>query len=197
MAVHYFHKKVFAGICFPVSIYPDKYAQFIIYSFSKPKHLKKCSFFLAIIIVTALFFVSCKGDEGPQGLVGPAGPQSNAGPAGSANVIYSPWFGPSFNGSSAWIGSAFAGVQTNYINYAAAPVTQALIDQGTILVHANLQGYASLGNANSITQLPFTYMSVVGGVNHTETWSHNMTVGNMRINFQTTYGWTPPAMSTT
>ncbi len=87
-------------------------------------------------------------------------------------------------------------MQNNYINYAAPSLTQSIIDQGTILAYANLSGYGNLGYNNSITKLPFTHMSVIGGINHTETWSHNMAVGNVRINFQTTYGWTPAQMGT-
>lgn len=161
--------------------------------------MKKISFVHAIFVVAVILFTSCKGDQGPVGPAGPAGPSGNngpagpQGPAGTANVIYSSWFGPSFNGGSAWIGSTFAGLQTNYINYASASLTQAIIDQGAILVYANLQSYANLGNGNSITQLPFTHMNTG---NHVETWSHNMTAGNVRINFQTTVGWTPAQMST-
>ncbi len=161
--------------------------------------MKKISFANAILVIAVILFASCKGDQGPVGPAGLAGPTGatgatgSQGPVGSANVIYSSWFGPSFNGGSAWIGSTFAGVQTNYINYASASLTQALIDQGVILVYANLGGYANLGY-NSITQLPFTHMSAG---NQVETWSHNMAAGNVRVNFQTTIGWTPAQMSTT
>lgn len=87
------------------------------------------------------------GPAGPQGPAGPAGPAGSTGatgpqgPAGTANVIYSAWFPIA---GADWTGTG----TTNQSYILTAPgVTQAIRDQGVVLVYATYN--------NLVRPLPF------------------------------------------
>jgi hypothetical protein len=114
-----------------------------------------------LLLAISLIAVNCT-KEGPEGPVGPTGAQGPAGsngtpgtpgapgPAGSANVIYSAWAA-----SGVWGDTTMAGVISGIYRQTAPGVTQSIIDNGVVLV------YAQITNSNSSTvQLPFAVLTV-------------------------------------
>ncbi len=87
------------------------------------------------------------GPTGPSGPAGPTGPTGPQGPAGTANVIYSAWFQ-----SNPWADTTINGIGAAIHRKAAPGVTQAILDNGVVLVFAKLTG-----SNGSVMQLPFIF----------------------------------------
>ena len=114
------------------------------------------------------------GPIGPTGPAGPTGPTGPQGPAGTANVIYSPW--TDFNIAN-WtaLQNIFTIDQRRY-PVPAPGATQAIIDQGVVLVFVR---FAGAGNVTY--QLPIAEgIAGAGGVQHMQ---YITTVGAITIRF--------------
>lgn len=149
--------------------------------------------------LSLLFLTNCEGPEGP---TGPAGPQGEQGPQGAqgppgedgedgedgnANVIYSDWFTPGSDGATGWMQEdGFGGLRLIYFDYTASDITADLLEHGTIIVYADLIGYAdSIWEDGQISQLPITVMYIIsGGETEIDNWDFRATEGNLRITFQ-------------
>ncbi len=90
------------------------------------------------------------GPAGATGTTGPAGPAGPQGPAGTANVIYSSWA----TSTGTFRDSTIDNTLYNITDFAAPSLSQAILDNGVILVYFR---FASLGPY----QLP--YSSFAGG----------------------------------
>lgn len=95
------------------------------------------------LLCVALVTLGCaKGDTGPTGPTGPMGPM---GPTGSANVIYSEWYSP-----ATWNIETEFGTTQRFYSMGSTSLTQAIIDQGVVMVYMRFVGYNP-----GIVQLPF------------------------------------------
>jgi hypothetical protein len=138
--------------------------------------MKKYFFGAAIMTAIVLIVSGCKkGDIGPQGPAGPAGPQ---GPIGAANVTYSAWFTPTTYQKDTIFGSwGFSHTQ------AAPAITQAILDNGTVITFGKLMGYnPAIWPAGQVGQLPITINYVQSG-GQIDTWQARAFVGNLKIRF--------------
>lgn len=86
------------------------------------------------------------GPTGPTGPTGPSGPTGPTGPAGTANVIYSSWFAP-----ATWAAETNWGVAERTYTMSTTALTQAIIDNGVVLVYIRFIGFSP-----AINQLPVT-----------------------------------------
>ncbi len=156
--------------------------------------MKKINYLMPLLAIVMLFAASCgkNGAVGPQGPAGPTGPVGPAGPAGTngtagatgatgatgtANVIYSAWVTP-----AAYVKTTVFG--TTYFSYdiAASKITQAILDQGTVIVYGKLNGYnPAIWPTDQVSALPIviTYMS--GTTANIDTWAARDTIGSVRI----------------
>lgn len=135
--------------------------------------------YFVLALSAIIILVSCKkGDIGPQGLQGPAGPAGPQGPIGTANVIYSAWYTPTTYVKDTIFGSwGFSHTQ------AAAGITQAILDNGSVLVFGKLLGYnAAVWPANQVGQLPITINYMQGG-NQIDVWQARGFPGNLKVRF--------------
>jgi len=105
----------------------------------------------SVLAGALLWLSSCVGTEGPVGPIGPAGPQGTIGqvgpqgPAGAANVIYSNW-----TKAGGWIKVNLFGTDRFYFDFNNVNrLTQAVLDQGVVLVYAKLET-----ENNQVRQLP-------------------------------------------
>ncbi len=131
----------------------------------KNKFLTLSALFLAI----AFLAVSCtkEGPEGPVGATGPqgppgtagaagtAGPAGPAGPAGTANVIYSSWY---TTVTADWVLGYIAPNNFNVervYNRTAAGVTQAILDQGTVIAYGKNFIIGASTVLSGVSQLPY------------------------------------------
>jgi hypothetical protein len=96
---------------------------------------------------------------------------------GTANVIYSDWYTPSTYAKDTIFGTVHFDA-----NIAASKITQAILDKGSVLVYGKLDGYNPvIWPTEQVSSLPIiiTYMS---GTNaNLDTWSDNVTLGNIQI----------------
>ncbi|GHB81092.1 collagen-like protein [Persicitalea jodogahamensis] len=106
---------------------------------------------LSLLAIVMICLGSCSGTEGPAGPVGPAGPQGPVGtagpqgPAGSANVLYSNW-----TKAGTWIKTNQFGTDRFYFDITNVNrLTQAVLDQGVVLMYAKLET-----ENNQVRQLP-------------------------------------------
>ena len=156
---------------------------------------------LAILFIT----VNCtkEGPEGPVGATGPQGPPGSngvgapgpagangaAGPPGTANVIYSAWF--SFAATD-WADTTMTNLGTSRrANKATASITQAIVDNGTVLAY-----FATGLPAVSSYPLPFitsttpalniAYLFAPGRIIY---YAHVVQTGGGAVNVPTTYGF--------
>ena len=119
-----------------------------------------------------------KADAGWGTAVNLRGP---AGPAGSANVIYADWIKP-----TAYKKDTVFETYHFYYDIAASKITQAILDNGTVIVYARLNGYNTLiWPVNNVAALPIilNYKFATGGITYTDTWSAITSVGKIRIDF--------------
>jgi hypothetical protein len=94
------------------------------------------------------------GPAGPAGPVGPAGPAGPTGPAGTANVIYSAWFTPATYGG--WVDTTInAQTLQKKFNRPTTAITQAVLDQGVVMVYMKLNPDGLAGTTLSVRELPY------------------------------------------
>ncbi len=153
-------------------------------------------YYLFAFVATALIFTSC-GKDGAVGPAGPAGPTGPAGPAGTtgtsgtngatgatgatgtANVIYSDWVAP-----STYVKTTVFGTFHLDANIAATKITQAILDNGTVLVYGKLDGYVStVWPTAQVAALPISLTYQLGAGTYTDTFSALVTLGNIQIDF--------------
>ncbi|HZY36070.1 MAG TPA: collagen-like protein [Mucilaginibacter sp.] len=149
--------------------------------------MKKINNLFLLLAAAALLATSCgkngapgpQGPAGPTGATGPAGPTGAAGPTGTANVIYSAWVTP-----SSYTKDTVFSTWHLYANIAATKITQAILDQGTVIVYGKLDGYTSvIWPTAQVSALPIVVTYTEGGTVYTDTWSAQITLGNVRIDF--------------
>jgi hypothetical protein len=154
---------------------------------------------LMLLTVGVLLITSCgkNGAVGPQGPTGPTGPQGPAGSTGSAgtngtngatgatgatgtaNVIYSAWTAP-----ASYTKDTIFSTYHFYANIAASKITQAILDNGTVLVYGKLDGYtATIWPTSQVSALPIVVTYEEGTTVYTDTWSSLITLGNVKIDF--------------
>src|SRR3569623_76362 len=109
--------------------------------------MKKINYLLLLSITFMVFASSCGkdgavGPQGPIGATGPTGATGTAGAAGAtgatgtANVIYSDWITPpTYTKTTVFTTIHFAA------NIPASKITQAVLDNGTVIVYGKLDGY--------------------------------------------------------
>lgn len=141
---------------------------------------------LTFLLILGASLIGC---EGP---VGPEGPQ---GEDGTANVIYSEWFGPGFNGGTEWQGrESFGGAKENYFDLPTDDITVELIETGAVIVYAKLEGYTtSVWPSGEVAALPVTLTYIMSGETHIDTWGFRLTEGNLRITFQNSQDFFEPS----
>ncbi|HKB44847.1 MAG TPA: hypothetical protein VKC90_10665 [Chitinophagaceae bacterium] len=119
------------------------------------------------------------GTNGATGATGPQGPAGATGPAGTANVIYSAWFTPNIYTSS----TVFGTDHWSYVKTAPG-ITQAILDNGAILVYGKLNGYnTAVWPTDQVSLLPIIVSYQQSSVFQFDTWSSLTTVGNLKIDF--------------
>lgn len=154
--------------------------------------MKKTNYLLLLAIAfMVLVASSCgkNGNPGPQGPIGATGPTGATGAAGvsgatgptgatgTANVLYSDWFTP-----SSYTQTTIFGTIHFDADKAATGITQAILDNGTVLVYGKLDGYNPIiWPTAQVSTLPIeiTYMS--GTTQNIDSWSALITLGNVRI----------------
>lgn len=132
----------------------------------------KTFFSLALVtIMSFTFAVSCT-KEGPQG------------PAGNANVYHSNWFRPTSYQKDTVFGIwGFSHIQS------APQITQAILDSGTILTFAKLEGYnVSIWPVGQVGQLPIT-VTYVSGATQNDSWEAQARLGALRIRFENDHNY--------
>lgn len=157
-------------------------------------------FLLAVICLSTLMVKCKKGDDGPIGPIGAKGDTGAAGAngtngtngatgatgaagatgaTGTANVIYSDWIKPATYTKTVVFG-------LNNLNYdiTTPQVTQAILDKGTVLVYARLNGYVpSIWPTDQVSVLPIALNYLSGTTSEIDTWSARVTLGKIQINF--------------
>jgi len=105
------------------------------------------------------------GATGAPGATGPAGPVGPAGPAGTANVIYSSWLAsPTVFGAAGWLDTTISTIGVvSRANFAAPSMTQAILDQGVVLVYHTFSATPPPTGGANAQSLP--YLASVGGGN--------------------------------
>ncbi len=141
--------------------------------------MKKTNYLLLLAIAFMMLAASScgkNGNPGPQGPIGPAGP---TGATGTANVIYSDWTTP-----STYTKDTIFSTYHFYANIAATKITQAILDNGTVLVYGKLDGYTSIiWPSSQVSPLPITVTYMEGAAVYNDTWQAFSTVGNIKIDF--------------
>jgi hypothetical protein len=128
---------------------------------AKLNAMRKYSLLSLLLIAVAFLAIDCTR-EGPEGPIGPQGPQGPSGTPGTpgapgapgapgtANVIYSSWVT-----ASVWADTSISGGITSAIyRRPAAGITQAVLDNGVVLVYAKLNAAN-----NSTVMLPYTVVN--------------------------------------
>ena len=119
-----------------------------------------------------LLLLSCK-----KGDTGPAGP---TGATGSANVVYSAWFTP-----ATYVKDTVFGTYGFIYDKATTDITQPILDSGLVLVYGKLDGYnPSVWPTAQVAVLPINITYMIGSTPNIDTWSALATVGNLRIQLQ-------------
>ncbi|WP_183564073.1 hypothetical protein [Mucilaginibacter sp. SP1R1] len=110
----------------------------------------------------------------PVNLKGPKGDP------GTANVIYSDWFTP-----PTYTKTVVFGLNTLTYNLVEPKITQAILDQGVVVVYAKLNGYVpSVWPTDQVSPLPVTINYLSGTTSEIDTWSGLYSVGNVQISFK-------------
>jgi hypothetical protein len=108
--------------------------------------------------------VSFKGATGAQG------------PPGTANVMYTDWFTP-----ATYTKDTIFGSWGFYHDISIPAITQAVLDHGTVIAFAKLNGYnPSIWPTSQVAQLPIAITYVQGTAN-IDTWSDFVSLGKVRI----------------
>nr|WP_199082436.1 collagen-like protein [Pedobacter sp. ASV19] len=99
------------------------------------------------------------------------------GDPGTANVIYSDWITPSTYTKATVFGTIYFTA-----DIAASKVTQAILDQGTVIVYGKLDGYiSSIWPTDQVANLPISITYMSGTTPNIDVWSALSTVGSIRI----------------
>jgi len=99
------------------------------------------------------------------------------GDPGTANVIYSDWITPSTYTKTTVFGTVYFTA-----DIAASKVTQAILDQGTVIVYGKLNGYNPvIWPTDQVANLPISITYMSGAVSNIDIWSALGTVGSIRI----------------
>lgn len=126
--------------------------------------MKPCTPYLLLSLIIFAATISCK--------------KGDTGPPGTANVVYSEWFKP-----STYTKETVFGTIGFYHNQPAPGITQEILDKGTVLVYAKLEGYtSSVWPVGQVGQLPVT-VSYVQGAAQQDTWIAYASPGNLQIRF--------------
>ncbi len=152
-------------------------------------------FIVATVLLTSCGKNGAVGPQGPTGPVGPAGPTGAAGtngtngtngttgatgatgPTGTANVIYSDWVTP-----ATYTKTTVFGTFHFTADIAASKITQAVLDQGTVIVYGKLDGYNPvIWPTAQVSPLPIVISYMSGTTPNIDTWSALCTVGNVNI----------------
>ena len=160
--------------------------------------MKKTDYLLLLSIAFMLLVMASCGKDGkigPTGAIGatgPTGPQGVAGTSGTngatgavgvtgatgtANVIYSDWVTP-----SSYTKDTIFSTYHFYADITASKITQAILDNGSVIVYGKLDGYNPIiWPTDQVSALPIeiTYMS--GATQNIDSWSSLITLGNVRI----------------
>ena len=145
-----------------------------------------------MMVMVAMVAVGCEevggieGPEGPTGPEGPAGPTGPTGPTGpmgtggGAAVVSSPWIAPDYG---TWTEVPLLDARAFVYDIAAPEVTQQVLDGGTVLVYAKLNGYtADVWALDDVGMLPVTLTYDFYGL-QIDTWSARLTPGNIELRF--------------
>ena len=157
--------------------------------------MKKNNYLLLLAIAFMMLATSC-GKDGAIGPAGPAGPQGQAGTAGTngvagvtgatgaqgatgtANVIYSDWVTP-----ATYTKTTIFGTFNFSYNIPASKITQAILDNGSVIVYGRLNGYNPvIWPTNQVSSLPIIINYLSGTTPEIDTWAALSTVGNIQIN---------------
>lgn len=147
-----------------------------------------------VLVLTSCGKDGAIGPTGAVGATGPTGPQGTpgsngtsgatgsvgaTGATGTANVIYSDWITP-----STYTKDTIFSTYHLYADLAASKITQAILDNGTVIVFGKLNGYTtSIWPTNQVSPLPISITYQEGATVYTDTWSALASVGNIRIDF--------------
>lgn len=123
------------------------------------------------------------GATGTAGATGTTGATGATGATGTANVIYSDWIKP-----VSYIKDTVFNTYHLYADITASKITQAILDNGTVLVYAKLDGYnPAIWPTSQVSQMPvsitYQFSSAPGSTIYNDFWSALSTVGNIRIDF--------------
>lgn len=114
-----------------------------------------------LLCVVCIVFASCKKDDSDK-----------------AKAIYSPWFTP-----ASYTSQTIFGILNFSYNQPAPEITQEVIDGGAVLVFGKMLGYVvTIWPANQVSQMPITLVYRSGSTTVTDTWTANITPGNLEIN---------------
>jgi hypothetical protein len=96
---------------------------------------------------------------------------------GTANVTYSDWITPATYKKDTIFGTFHFDA-----NIAASLITQNILDKGSVLVYGKLDGYNPvIWPTNQVSPLPILINYMSGTTPNTDTWSDNITLGNIQI----------------
>jgi len=117
------------------------------------------------------------GTTGTTGATGPTGAIGPKGATGTANVIYSDWITPSTYAKTTVFGTV------NFTaDIPASKITQAILDNGSVIVYGKLNGYNPvIWPTDQVSALPILINYMSGTTPNLDTWSSLCTVGNVRI----------------
>ncbi len=121
------------------------------------------------------------GTNGTNGAKGATGAVGATGATGTANVIYSDWITP-----PSYKKDTVFDIYHLYADIPASKITQAVLDNGTVLVFGKLDGYVStVWPTAQVSPLPIvvSYKFSPTGITYTDTWSALVIPGNIRIDF--------------
>jgi len=118
-----------------------------------------------------------QGVAGTNGTNGPTGSIGATGATGTANVIYSDWVTP-----SSYTKDTVFGTYHFYADITASKITQAIVDNGTVIVYGKLDGYnPTIWPTNQVSALPIEITYMNGATQNIDSWSSLITLGNVRI----------------
>jgi len=96
---------------------------------------------------------------------------------GTANVIYSDWITPTTYAKDTVFGTVHFDA-----NITASAITQVVLDKGSVIVYGKLDGYNPvIWPTNQVSSLPIVITYMNGSAANLDTWSDNVTLGNIQI----------------
>ena len=117
------------------------------------------------------------GTNGTNGVKGVTGSTGVTGATGTANVIYSDWIMP-----TSYTKDTVFGTYHFYADITASKITQAILDNGTVIVFGKLDGYNPIiWPTDQVSALPIEITYMNGATQNIDSWSSLITLGNVRI----------------